>query len=134
MFSNEFVAKYVIGGGSWDVVYCNSDLYNFIPAIYVGLEMIRRSEYKNKCLVYLLPIDAFDKNSWQARAFRLLDCHIARLYQVGKWNYYDKVNSNMSRSVCDAIFVIRPGRKDLDHWFQSYDVRSSNRLSAKRIE
>ena len=133
VFSDEFLTKHVIDK-SYDVVYCNPDLYNFIPSIYIGLEMIKRSEYEQKCLIYLLPIDAFEKHSWQARAYRLLGCHISAVYQVGRWNYYDATHKNSHpRSVCDAIFIIKPGRKGQDHWFRSYDVRSSNRLSAKHI-
>merc|ERR1712154_165870 len=108
---------------SYDVVYCNPDLYNMIPAIYIGLEMIKRSEFKKKCLIYLLPIDAFEKNSWQSRLFRLLGCHISICYQVGRWNYYDKPSSH-PKSICDAIWIIKPGRKGQNHWFRSYDVRS----------
>ena len=132
VFCEEFIEKYVVDK-AYDVVYCNPDLNNVIPSIYIGLQMIKRSECKKKCLIYLLPVDVFESDSFQCRLFRLLGCHISKMYQVGRWNYFDKDKSH-PKSICDAVWIIKPGRKSMKYEFRCYDVRINQKLSTKALE
>ena len=67
---------------TYDIIYCSPDLGHLIPAIYIGLQMIKNSKYKHKCLIYLLPIDCFDTNSFQCRLFRILNCLLIKCIRL----------------------------------------------------
>eukprot|EP01083_Nonionella_stella_P046923 125640_1 len=132
VFSNEFITQYVLNK-TYDVVYCNPDLNDVIPSIYIGLEMIKNSTFNGKCLIFLLPVDAFESNSYHCRLLRILNCHVDSMYQTGRWNYYDKEKSH-PKSICDGVWIIKPGRKSVKYAFRSYDVRASLKLSSKTLQ